>query len=77
MIPTLMAQSEEEVNSPLMSVKEKNEKAGLKLNIHKTKIKEYGPLTLQLIEGEKVEAVTDFICLGSKHPWGWLLKPWT
>ena len=50
-----------------MSVKEKNEKAGLKLNIHKTKIKAYGPLTLQLIEGEKVEAVTDFICLGSKH----------
>ena len=76
MIPTVMAESEEEVKSLLMSVKEKSEKAGLKLNIHKTKIIAYGPITSWLIEGEKVEAVTNFICLGYKHHWGRLLKPW-
>ena len=67
MIPTVMAESEEEVKSLLMSVKEKSEKAGLKLNIHKTKIIAYGPITSWLIEVEKVEAVTNFICLGYKH----------
>ena len=78
MILTVMAESEEEVKSLLMSVKEKSEKekSGLKLNIHKTKIPAYGPITSWLIEVEKVEAVTDFICLGYKHYWGQLLKPW-
>ena len=64
---TVMAESEEEVKSLLMSVKEKSEKAGLKLNIHKTNIIAYGPITSWLIEVEKVEAVTNFICLGYKH----------
>ena len=78
MILTVMAESEEEVKSLLMSVKEKSEKekSGLKLNIHKTKITAYGPITSWLIEVEKVEAVTNFICLGYKHYWGQLLKPW-
>ena len=49
-----------------MKVKEESEKAGLKLNIQKTKIMASGPITLQQIQGEKVEAVTDFIFLGSK-----------
>ena len=49
-----------------MTVKRKNEKAGLKLNVQKTKIMVSGPITFWHIEGEIVEAVTDFICLGSK-----------
>ena len=61
-----MAESEEELKSLLMKVKEENEKAGLKLNIHKTKIMASGPITSWQIEGEKVEAVTVFIFLGSK-----------
>ena len=61
---TLMAESEEELKSLLMKVKE-NEKAGLKLNIQKTKIMAFGPITLWQIRGEKVETVTDFF-LGSK-----------
>ena len=60
---TLMAQSEEELNSLLMKVKEKNEKAGLKLNIQKTKIMAFGPITSQQIDGETMETVTDFIFL--------------
>ena len=63
---TLMAESEEELNSLLMRVKEENEKVGLKLNIQKTKIMASGPITSGQIEGEKVEAVTDFLILGSK-----------
>ena len=63
---TLMAESEEELKSPLMKVKEQSEKAGLKLNIQKTKIVASGLITLWPIEGQKVEAVTDFIFLGSK-----------
>ena len=63
---TLMSKSEEELKSLLMRVKEENEKAGLKLNIQKTKIMTSGPVTSWQIEGEKVEAVTDFIILGSK-----------
>ena len=51
-----------------MKVKEKNEKAGLKLNIQKTKIMSSSPITSWQIEGEKVEAVTDFIFLGSQIP---------
>ena len=63
---TLMTESEEELKSLLMSVKEKNERAGLKLNIQKRKIMVSGTITSWKIEGEKVEAVTDFIFLGSK-----------
>ena len=63
---TLMAESEEELKSLLMKVNEENEKAGLKINIQKTKIMASGPLTSWEIDGKKVEAVTDFIFLGSK-----------
>ena len=63
---TLMAESEEELKSLLMRVKEESEKAGLKLNIQKTKIIASSPITSWQIEGEKVEAVTDFIFLGSR-----------
>ena len=63
---TLMAETVEEVKSLLMRVKEESEKAGLKLNIQKTKIMASGHITSWQIEGEKVEAVTDFIFLGSK-----------
>ena len=61
-----MAESEEELKSLLMWVKEKNEKADMKLNIQETKVMASGPITSWQIEGEKVEAVTDFIFLGSK-----------
>ena len=61
-----MAESEEELKSLLMNVKEESEKVGLKLNIQKTKITEYGPITSWQIDGETVETVTDFIFLGSK-----------
>ena len=61
-----MAESEEELKSLLMKVKEKNEKAGLKLNIQKTKVMASGPITLWQIDGETVEIVTDFILGGSK-----------
>ena len=63
---TLMAVSEEELNSLLMRVKEEREKAGLKLNFQKSKIMATGPITSSQIEGDKMEAVTDFIFLGSK-----------
>ena len=63
---TLMAESKEELKSLLMRVKEESEKAGLKLNIQRTYIKASGPITSWQIKGEKVEAVTDFIFLGSK-----------
>ena len=63
---TLMAESEEELKSLLMKVKEENEKVGLKLNIQKTKITASGPITAWQIEGETMETVTDFIYLGSK-----------
>ena len=61
-----MAEREEEVKSPLMRVKEKSEKSGLKLNIQKTKIMASSLITSRQIEGGKVEAVTDLIFLGSK-----------
>ena len=61
-----MAEREEELKSLLMKVKEESEKAGLKLNIQKTKIVASGPITSWQIGGEKVKAVTDFIFLGSK-----------
>ena len=63
---TLMAESEEELKSLLMKVKEESEKVGLKLNIQKTKIKASGPSTSWQIDGETVETVADFIFLGSK-----------
>ena len=63
---TLMAESEEELKSLLVKVKEESEKVGLKLNIQKTKIMASGPITLWQIDGETVETVTDFIFLGSK-----------
>ena len=58
---TLMAESEEELNSLLMKVKEESEKVGLKLNIQKTKIMASGPITSWQIDGETMETVTDFI----------------
>ena len=63
---TLMAQSEEELKSLLMKVKEESEKVGLKLNIQKTKITASGPITSWEIDGETVEALSDFIFWGSK-----------
>ena len=63
---TLMAESEEELKSLLMKVKEESEKVGLKLNIQKTKIMASGPITSWEIDGETVETVADFIFLGSK-----------
>ena len=61
-----MAESEEELKSLLMKVKEENEKVGLKLNIQKTKIVASGPIISWQIDGETMETVTDFISLGSK-----------
>ena len=66
MIPHFLAESEEELKSLLMKVKVKSEKAGLKLNIQKTKIMASGPITSWEIDGETVETVSDFIFLGSK-----------
>ena len=63
---TLMAESEEELKSLLMKVKEESEKAGLKLNIQKTKIMASSSITSWQIDGEIIETVTDFIFLGSK-----------
>ena len=63
---TLMAESKEELKSLLLKVKEKSEKAGLKLNIQKTKIMASGPITSWQIDGETMETVMDFTFLGSK-----------
>ena len=63
---TLMAESEEELRSFLMKVKEESEKVGLKLNIQKTKIMASGPITSWQIDGDTVETVSDFILGGSK-----------
>ena len=60
-----MAESEEELKSLLMEVKEDSEKVGLKLNIQKTKVMACGPITAWQIDGETMETVTDFIVLGS------------
>ena len=65
---TLVAESEEELKSLLMRVKDESEKVGLKLNIQTTKIMASGPITSWQIEVENVETVTDFIFLGSKSP---------
>ena len=64
---TLMAESDEELKSLLMKVKEESEKAGLKLSIQKTKIMASVPITSWQIEGEKIEVVTDFPFWGSKN----------
>ena len=63
---TLIAESEEELKSLLMKVKEKSEKVGLKLSIQKMKIMASGPITSREIDGETVKTVADFIFLGSK-----------
>ena len=63
---TLMAESKEEIKSLLMKMKEKSEKAGLKLNIQKTKIMACGPITSWQVDGETMETVTDFIFLDSQ-----------
>ena len=65
---TLMAESEEELKSLVMKVKEENGKVGLKLNIQKTRIMASGPITSWQIDGETVATVADFILLGSKIP---------
>ena len=68
---TLMAESEEELKSLLMKVKEESEKVGLKLNIQKTKIMASGPITSWQIDGETVETVTDFILGGLQNHCKW------
>ena len=68
---TLRAESEEELKSILMKVKEENEKVGLKLNIQKTKIMVSGPITSWEIDGETVETVPDFIFLGLQNHCRW------
>ena len=70
---TLMAESEEELKSPLMKVKEESEKVGLKLNIQKIKIMASGPITLWQIDGETVK---DFILGGLQNHCWWWLQPW-
>ena len=66
-----MAESEEELKSFLMKVKEESEKVGLKLNIQKTKVMTFGPIISWQIDGEAMETVTDFIFLGSKNHCRW------
>ena len=68
---TLMAESEEELRSLLMKVKEENEKAGLKLSIQKTKIIASGPITSWQIDEKTMETVTDFYCPGLQHHCRW------
>ena len=71
-----MAESEEELKSLLMKVKEESEKAGLKLNIQKTKIMSSSPITSWQIDGETVETVADFIFFGLQNHSRWWLQPW-
>ena len=72
---TLMAESEEELKSLLMKVKEKSEKVGLKLNIQKTKIMASGPITSWEVDGETVESVRLYF-LGLQNHCRWWLQPW-
>ena len=72
---TLMAESEEELKSLLMKVKEESEKVGLKLNIQKMKIMVSGPSTSWEIDGETVETVSDYFS-GLQNHCGWWLQPW-
>ena len=73
---TLMVESQEELKSFLMKVKEESEKAGLKLSIQKTKIMASSPITSWHIDGKTVETVKDFIFLGSKNHCRQWLQPW-
>ena len=73
---TLMAESEEELKSLLMKVKEESEKVGLKVNIQKTKIMASGPITSREIDGETVETVSDFILGGLQNHCRLWLQPW-
>ena len=70
------AESEEELKSLLMNVKEETEKVGLKLNIQKMKIMAPGPITSQQIDGETVETVSDFYFGGLQNHCRWWLQPW-
>ena len=72
---TLMTESEAELKSLLMKVKEESEKAGLKLNIQKMKIMVSSPITSWQIDGENVETVR-FYFLGLQNQYGWWLQPW-
>ena len=72
---TLMAESEEELKSLLMKVKEESEKVGLKLNIQKTKIMASGPTTSWEIDGETVRTMTDYFW-GLQNHCRWWLQPW-
>ena len=69
--PTLMVESEEELKSLLVKVKEESENAGLKLNIQKTKIMASGPMTSWQKDGETMETVTDFILGGLQNHYRW------
>ena len=71
-----MAESEEELKSLLMKVKEESDKVGLKLDIQKTKIMESGPISSWQIDGETVETVSDFIFWGLQNHCRWWLQPW-
>ena len=73
---TLMEESEEELKSLLMKVKEESEKVGLQLNIQKTKIMASCPVTSWQIDGETVETVTDFFWGGLQNHCRWWLQPW-
>ena len=72
---TLMAESEEELKSLLVKLKEESEKVGFKLNIQKTKIMASGPITSWEIDGETVETVAEFIFGGLQNHCRWLLQP--
>ena len=74
---TLMAESEKELKSLLMKVKEESENAGLKLSIQTTKIMASSPITSWQIDGETMETVRDFIFLGLQNHWRWWLQPWS
>ena len=74
---TLMSESEEELKSLLMNMKEESEKVGLKLNIQKTKIMASGPITSCEIDGDTVETVSDFIFVGVQNHCRWWLQPWS
>ena len=73
---TLMAESEEELESLLLKVKEESEKVGLKPSIQKTKIMASGPITSWEIDGETVETVSDFFLFGLQNHCRWWLQPW-
>ena len=73
---TLIAESEEELKSLLMKVKEESEKVGLKLHIQKTKIMASSPITSWQIDGETVETVADFYFGGLQNHCRWWLQPW-